>query len=286
MIVFSGTRSTALAWEVAKELRTNLGKSEVSSFPDGELYIRIDTPVKGKECALVQSTRTNQDLVELLLTLDTLKDLGATQVHAVIPYMGYARQDKRFKEGESLSAKIVLKMINEVSDSITTINCHFLDGAGESYYNNVHFNNLDAIPLIVEYFRNKAAKPLFIAPDKGSMGYAKEAAKQLNCEFDHLQKTRLSGTEVVIKNKKLSVKGMDVIMLDDIISTGGTIVEAAKVIRSWRPNSVSVGCVHGLFLKGMEIFQGAVDRLIATNTLDNPASKVSVAGLIAGHLKR
>ncbi|MCX6694824.1 MAG: phosphoribosyltransferase family protein, partial [Candidatus Altiarchaeota archaeon] len=114
----------------------------------------------------------------------------------------------------------------------------------------------------------------------------KEAAKQLNCEFDHLQKTRLSGSEVVITEKKLDVKGMDVIMLDDIISTGGTIAEAAKLIKSWKPASVNVGCVHGLFLKGIEMFQGAADRIVATNTLDNPVSRVSVAGVIARHLKR
>ena len=286
MLIFSGSRSTSLAWEVARNLGTQLSKSEITAFPDGELYVRIDSKVRGKECAVIQSTRTNQDLVELLISLDAIRDNGANQVHAVIPYMGYMRQDKVFKEGEALTAKTVLKLINEVADSITTVNCHFLDGSGEAYYNHVHFNNLDAIPLIAEYFRAKTQKPIFIAPDKGSMSYAKEAAKQLNCDFDHLQKTRLSGAEVVIKDKKLDVKGMDVIMLDDIISTGGTILEAAKVVRGWRPASVSVGCIHGLFLKGADMFQGVVEKLIATNTLDNPASKVSVAGLVAKHLKR
>lgn len=286
MILFGGTRSTALAWEVSKLLKTELGKLDVSNFPDGELYVRVDTPVKGKECAVIQSTRTNQDLLELLFTLDALRDIGAQQVHTIIPYMGYMRQDKRFKDGEALTSKTVLKLLHELSDSITTINCHFLDSEGEAFYNHVPMYNIDTIPLIAEYFRDKVRKPIFIAPDKGSLSYAKEAAKQLNCDFDHLQKTRLSGTEVVLKNKKLEVSGKDVIILDDIISTGGTIVEAAKIIRGWKPASVNVGCVHGLLLKGVEMFQGAVDRLVATNTLDNPVSRISVAGTIARHLKR
>jgi len=286
MIVFSGSRSTALGWEVCKLLRTELGRSEISPFPDGELYVRVHTPVRGQECAVIQSTRTNNDFMELLITLDLLRDLGANQVHVVIPYMGYMRQDKRFQEGEALSAKTMLKLVHELADTISVINCHFLDGPGFVYYEGVHMNNMDAIPLLAEYFRGKVSKPIFIAPDKGSLAYAKDAAKQLDCEFDHLQKTRLSGSEVVIKDKKLDVKGMDVIMLDDIISTGGTIAEAAKVIRGWRPASVNVGCVHGIFLNGTGMFQGVTEKLVSTNTLENPASKVSVAALIAMELKR
>jgi len=286
MIVFGGSRSTGLGWEVAKILGNDLGKSELAKFPDGELYIRIDTDVKGKECALIQSTRTNEDLIELLLTLDALRGQGATQVHAVIPYMGYMRQDKIFKKGEALSSKTVIKLVDEVSDSLSMVNCHFLNSEEEAFYHHTHISNLNAIPLLAEYLRSKISKPMVIAPDKGSLGYAMETAKLLNCDFDHLQKTRVSGTEVVVKNKKLDVKGKDVIILDDIISTGGTIVEASRIIRGWRPASINVGCVHGLFLKGVEMFQGVSDRLIATNTLDNPVAKVSVAGVIAKHLKK
>jgi len=286
MLIFGGTRSAALAWDVAKAAKGEVGKSEVRRFPDGETYVRVRSEVKRRECAYVQSVRSNDDLVEALLTIDALKDAGAHQVHAVMPYLAYMRQDKRFNPGEALSAKTALKLLHEVADSVTLVNCHFLNAGGEAVYHGISFMNIDAIPLLARSIAEKVKRPLVIAPDKGSLCYAKDAAGILGCEFNHLSKKRLSGTEVVIKSKELDVKGCDVIILDDIISTGGTIVEAVKVIRGWHPESVSVGCVHGLFLSGVESFQGVADRLVATNTLDNPVAKVSVAGLIADELRR
>ncbi|MFH1054938.1 MAG: ribose-phosphate diphosphokinase [Candidatus Altiarchaeota archaeon] len=286
MLVFGGTRSMTLAWDVAKALNAEYGKSEVKTFPDGEKYVRVLSKVAGRECAFIQSIRSNDDFMETLLMLDALRDQGATQVHAIAPYLSYMRQDKRFSEGEALSAKTILKTLHELSDSITTINCHFLNSGGEAVYNHVNFMNLDAIPLLAKEIGDKVKNPVVVAPDKGSMDYASKAAKILDCEFNHLSKKRLSGTEVTIKPKQLDVKGLDVIILDDIISTGGTIVEAVKVIRGWHPASISVGCVHGLFLNGIESFKGVADKLVSTNTLENPVSKVSVSNLIAADLRR
>ncbi|MBD3388084.1 MAG: ribose-phosphate diphosphokinase [Candidatus Altiarchaeales archaeon] len=286
MLVFGGTRSSGIAWSVAKALKSEVGKSEVKTFPDGEKYVKLLSKAEGRECAVVQSVRSNDDFMELLLMLDALRDMGAVQVHAIMPYMAYMRQDKRFTEGEALSAKTLLKVLDEFADSLTMINCHFLSEGGESFYKHVRFMNLDAVPLLVKYFRSKVKNPIVVAPDKGSMGYAKAAAEILDCDFNHLSKKRISGSEVVIKSKDLDVKGKDVIILDDIISTGGTIVESVKVIRGWKPASINVGCVHGLFLKGIESFTGVVDRLVSTDTLDNPVAKVNVADLIAEDLKR
>lgn len=286
MLVFGGTYSMGLAWTVAKSLDAQVGKSEVKTFPDGETYVKIASNVAGKECTVIQSVKTNDHLVELLLMLDALRDLGATQVNAVMPYLGYMRQDKRFSEGESLSAKTVLKTIDEVSDSITTINCHFLNSPGEAVYNNIRFMNLDAMPLLADHICKKVDKPAVIAPDKGSVGYAKCVADHLDCEFDHLTKKRISGHEVAVECKDMEISGHDVLILDDIISTGGTIVESVKVIRRCGPASINVGCVHGLFIKGIDSFKGVVDRLVATDTVENPVSKVSVAELIADDLRR
>jgi len=285
MLVFGGSRSTSLAWDVSKSLGCEIGKSEVRKFPDGETYVKLESKVSGVECAVVQSVRSNDDLVELMLMLDALMDCNATQVHAVMPYLAYMRQDKRFTPGEALSAKTVLKLIHELADSITTVNCHFLSAGGQSVYNHVGFMNLDAMPHLARHIGEKVEKPIFIAPDKGSLGYAKAAAAILDCEFNHLQKKRLSGTEVMMKPKELEVKGFDVIILDDIISTGGTIIEAVKIIRGWHPKSISIGCIHGLFLNGVDAFSGGVDRLVSTNTLENHAAKVNVAGLIGAHLR-
>jgi len=285
MIIFGGSNTTDLAWEVARELDTELGKREYEKFPDDEIYVRLKTDVEGRECAYVHSIKTSDDLVEALLMLDCLRDHGALQVHAVFPYLAYMRQDKRFKDGEALSAKTILKLVDEVSDQKAVINTHFLSGEGQEVYEKIRLTNLDAIPQLARYFKPKLEDPVVVAPDKGSMSYARRAAEILDCEFNHLQKKRISGEEVTVKDKNLDVKGKDVLMLDDIISTGGTILEASKVVKGYKPKSINVGCVHGLFLNGVEKFQGSVNRIIACNTLSSKLSKVSVAPVIARHLK-
>ncbi|VVB53653.1 Ribose-phosphate pyrophosphokinase [uncultured archaeon] len=284
-VVFAGPKSTDLAWETAKYLNAEQGKIEKRRFPDGEMYLKLDSQVKGKESVVVSSLREDGDILELLFLLDLLKDSGSTQVHAVIPYLAYQRQDKRFTPNEALTLKTLLTLIHEVSDSITVVNAHFLDAAGEYNFHNIPLKNLDATSLIVEYFKNKIRKPIVISPDKGAVATAKYAAELLNCSFDSLSKKRISGEEVVIKPKNLTVEGHDVIILDDIISTGGTLLTSAQIIRGWKPNSINVGCVHGLFMKGVEPFQGVVERIVATNTVVNPLAKVSVAPLIASSLK-
>jgi len=285
MIVYGATSSAGLAWEVAKKTRSGLGKLETKRFPDGEIYLRLLSKVKGKEVAVIRSARSSDEFMELFLLLDALKDNSASQVHAVIPYLGYTRQDKAFTDGEAQSAKTVLSILDELSDDITTVNCHFLDEAGNFTYKNVVIRNIDATVALTDFFKNKLKKPFVIAPDKGSTNYAKRAAEQMGCDFNHLEKKRLSGEEVVVRDKPLDVKGLDVLILDDIIATGGTIVEAAKVICGWKPSSINVGCVHGLFLSGLEPFKGVVDRIVSTNTLETQATKVSVADLIVSDLK-
>lgn len=285
MLIFGGTQSTGLAWSVAKHLKAENGKSEVKIFPDGEKYVRLNSKIEGEECAVIQTVRSNDDFVELLLMLDALRDFRAHQVHAIVPYLAYMRQDKRFNDGEALSAKTILKLIDEVSDNIMLFNCHFLNCPMEAVFHHIRFQNLCSMHKVVDYLGSKVSNPIFIAPDKGSIGFAKEGAQQLGCEFDHLKKTRLSGEDVEIEMKNLDVKGHDVIILDDIISTGGTIVESAKVIKHGHPKSINVGCIHGLFLKGIEQFKGTVDRLVSTDTVENPVSKVSVADIIAERLR-
>jgi ribose-phosphate pyrophosphokinase len=287
MIVFSGSSCQNLGRKVAEPIGARLGEAKIDRFPDDEVYIRVLTPVKGEECVFVQSTLGNDNLVELLLFLDLLRDLGASRVHAVVPYLGYARQDKIFNEGEALSAKTVLKILHEFPDTLTTVNCHFLDKEGTLEFHGIELTNIDAFPLIAGYFKDRLKKPVLIAPDKGSLHYARHAAEVIGCEFDHMQKTRLSSEEVKIETKKLSVKGKDALILDDMISTGGTIIEAAKLLKSQGAASVNVGCVHGVFSHGIDRIKSGVDTLVCTDTLDRgEISAVSVAGLIAKSLKR
>lgn len=285
MIVFGLEPSVGLSWEISKKLNCERGKLEVKSFPDGESYVRVMSRVKSKEAVAVSSARTSDDLINIFLLLDALRESGARVVHAVVPYLPYARQDKIFNEGEALSSRTILRILDELADDITTVNCHFLNESGIFNFKGVNIRNIDATPALTSYFKAKLKNPLVIAPDAGSLAYAKKAAHQLDCDFNHLQKKRVSGEEVVIKDKTIDAAGKDVLMLDDIISTGGTIVKSCQVIQSWKPASVSVGCVHGLFLNGIEQFQSVLDRLVSANTLESPVSKVSVADLVAADLK-
>ncbi len=280
MIVFGGSSSLKLAECVCKGLDADLGLVDYRRFPDGEHYIRILSDVENRDCVLIQTTDTNDSLVELLLMLDVFRDLKVRSIHTIIPYIGYSRQDKRFRVGESFSLKTILGLIDQFSDSITTVNCHFLNSAGKFQFENIWVRNLDAFPLVAEYFKDMLDNPLIISPDKGALEYAKKAAKIVGCEFDYLQKIRVSDHKVEIDLKKIGVEGMDVVLLDDMISTGGTVIEAAEVIRSQNARSVNAGCIHGVFSKGWDIFDGILDELVCTDTISLDISKISVSKLI------
>jgi len=285
MIVFGGSSSVGLAWDVSKSIGAQLGKNEVKTFPDGELHVKILSEVKNQDCVLIQSLRSSDNVMELLLFLDALTDQGAREVVAVTPYMAYSRQDRVFTKGEALSAKTLLRMVDELSSRIITINTHFMRGYGEGSFHKIRFTNLDALPLLVNYMKVRMKNPMVIAPDAGGLGMAKHAAELLECEFDHIKKKRLSGEEVSIETKTLDVKNKDVLVVDDIIATGDTILKVSEFVSDWRPKSLSVGCIHPLFTRGIDMFKGKLDRLVATNTLESQVSKVNVGPLIAKELK-
>jgi len=188
-------------------------------------------------------------------------------------------------DGESLSAKTILKIIDSLSDSIITVNCHFLKADGEFDFHGVKIRNIDAFPELANYFKDNVDNPFLIAPDKGSLDLVKNAAEIMGCEFDSLIKERVSGEEVKTEAKELDVNGKDVIILDDMISTGNTIINAAELIKSQHANSVSAGCVHGVFSQGLDKLKAATDGIVCADTIQSKVSKVSVAKLIAEKLE-
>jgi len=281
MIALGGSTSKRLAESVSKKLGSELGSIDYRRFPDGEIYLRLLSDVNHRDCVLIETTDSNDALIELLLLLDLLRDLNARKIYTVVPYLGYSRQDRRFMEGEAFSARTILKLIDQFSDSILTVNCHFLDSEGEFSFEGVKIRNLDAFPLVAEYFKNKLKKPVLISPDEGALKYAKRASEIINCEFDYLQKTRISDQEVKINTKKLDVSGKNVIILDDMISTGTTIIEAAKFIKAQGAKSIHAGCIHGVFSGGLQQFSGVLDDLVCTDTIPTEVSKITVADLIS-----
>ena len=281
MKIICGPASQLLAGRVSELTGYDLLLSEYKRFPDGEQYIRILDSFEGETVTIIQSTVNDSDLVSLLQLIDACCD--ACKINVVIPYMGYARQDKQFRKGESISARAVARTIK--ADNVLTINIH--DKSILDYFD-ANAVNLDATPVIGKYIKNLRLKdPLIIAPDDGAIGLAKNASKDLGLDYDFLEKTRLSGDTVSIKPKHLEVKGRDVIIIDDIISTGGTIAETILLLRSHGAHEVFTACVHPVLSSNavMKLFRAGVKSIIATDTIDKGVSVVSVAPVIGEAMK-
>lgn len=278
MNIIGGTASQLLAGRVAELMKSALLLSEFKRFPDGEQYTRILDDVAGEEVTIIQSTVNDSDFISLLQLIDACGD--AAKLDVVIPYMGYARQDKQFKKGEPISARAMARAIK--ADNVFTVNIHnesILD------YFNAKAKNLDATPMIGRYIKNMKFKDsLIIAPDDGAIALARNASKDLGIDYDFLEKTRHSGESVTIQPKNIAVKGRDVIIIDDIISTGGTMAETISLLKQRGAHEVFAACVHPVFSNNAiaKLFRAGVKGIIATDTIDKGVSVVSVAPVIAG----
>ncbi len=278
MNIIGGHASQLLAGRVSDALKSTLLICEFKRFPDGELYTRILDELAGESVTIIQSTVNDSDFVSLLQLIDACSE--ASRIDVVIPYMGYARQDKQFKRGEPISARAMASAIQ--ADNVFTVNIHnesILD------YFDAKATNLDATPMIGEYIKNmKFKNPLIVAPDDGAIALARNASKDLGIDYDFLEKTRLSGESVTIQPKNIAVKGRDVIIIDDIISTGGTMAETISLLKKQGAHEVFVACVHPVLSSNavLKLFKAGVKGIIATDTIDKGVSVVSVAPVIAG----
>lgn len=275
MKVVAGKSSPLLAKRIAERLGCELAKTSYKVFPDGELYVRVE---RVDEAVVVQSITSNEDLVRLMLIFDAL---GNAEITAVVPYMGYARQDREFNEGEAVSIRAVARLIESYADRIITVNIH--SEKAKSYFKRLV--NIDAMPLIGEYYKGRDV--VMISPDLGSLKRVEVASKHAGCEYDYLEKERISAEEVRIKPKNLDVSGRDVVIVDDIISTGGTIVEATKVLNSLGVRSVECACVHAVLAGDAlnKLFNAGVWNVIATDTIERSVSVISVADAIVSALR-
>ena len=303
-MIIGGSASQDLAAHVAKELGEELCYVEIKKFPDGEKYLRINGTIED-EVTVIQSTGFPQDenLMELIFLISTLKELGAKKVRVVVPYLGYARQEKRFNDGEAVSAKIVCQLIESAgADEFITFNIH--EECVLNFFN-IKARNVSAMPAIAEYldkkfFRKTDEKPLIIAPDKGAYGFAQEISEIIGCECTYLSKVRLGPDKVETRIVDVrcdgagentvnvdSVKGKHAIIIDDIIATGGTIVNAINILKQYGAKSVDVCCVHPVLVNDavLKIMAAGARDLSSTDTLKSDVSTISLAKLIADALR-
>lgn len=287
MLCFGGSTSQTLAREVSRIAGFDEGSLEVKTFPDGELYVRIETPVQGEDCAVIQSTSRPQgeNLLELLAVLETLRDMGAEKVAAVVPYYGYGRQDRRFKEGECVTSKMVAEHIQLHCDEFYTINIHkeaILD------FFDIPAHGLDAAPLLGEYFKGMDLEdPLVVGPDMGAQELATRVSEVLGCDKDCLEKKRLGPGQVEMKPKGIETAGKDIIIVDDIIDSGGTMLTALKTLKAKHASSVSIACIHPVLTGNIitRLYAAGARVVAATDTIPSQISEISVASLIADALK-
>jgi ribose-phosphate pyrophosphokinase len=288
--VISGPASKELAEKISALTGYPNVPVAAKVFPDGESYVRLEGNLQGESVAIVQTTcPPMQDgrLFQLAFMADAAKRGGANKVTAVVPYLAYARQDKMFLAGEGVSVETVARMLKAAGiDELLTVNIH-----SENTLKQFPFpaKTVSAIPLLAEYFVQKGFRKAYaLSPDKGAMYIAKQAQAVLGGEAGHLNKQRDRYTGQTKQTAEgLNVKDQTVIIFDDIISTGGTIVGAAKILRQLGAKHVFCACVHGLLIGDAEkrILDAGVEEIVGTDSVPGSVSKVSLAPLISQELK-
>ena len=284
VIIVGGSSSRDLAKEMASILDCTYIQAASTRFPDGECYTRIDVESLDDDVVIVQNTYPNDNLIEMFLIQDAVKRLGAKTITLVIPYFGYARQDRVFKPGEPESAKVMCKHLGLICDRVVTIDIH--KEAVLDYFDCPHVD-LKAASVIADYFKDRKID-LVLSPDIGAAGRAKDVGERMGVPYDHLEKTRLSSVDVRIAPAKMDCTGKKVLIVDDMISTGGTIIAAAQALREAGAESVSVACTHGVFVNNaIERLTGSsLDAALCCNTLENEVSHISVAEIICEAIRR
>jgi len=288
--LISGTAHPVLAEAVAQQMGVPLCDAHVGRFPDGEIDIKINDDVRGADCFVLQplSPPVNENWVELLLLLDCLKRASAGRVTAVMPYYGYARQDRKTAARTPISAKLVANLITEAgADRVLTLDLHA--GQIQGFFD-IPVDHLFAKPVLLAAIRKlDIENPVIVTPDVGGIRMARAYAKALHADLAIVDKRRISGSEIAIEHIIGEVSGRNVVIVDDMISTGASISEASAILRTEGARQIVIAVSHAVFCGPAveRLDEAPVDMILTTDTI--PAGKqsprnlhtVSVAPLLA-----
>jgi ribose-phosphate pyrophosphokinase len=296
--LFSGSANRDLAEEVAGNLDIELGDATIATFSDGEIMIRINENVRGSDVFVIQSTcmPVNDHIIELLLMVDALKRASAGRITAVIPYYGYARQDRKVQPRVPISAKMVADLITAVgTNRVLTVDLHA--GQIQGFFN-IPVDNLYASPVLLDYMTKKfdPNNLVIVSPDAGGVERARAFAKRLNCTIAIVDKRREKANVCEIMNVIGDVRGQDTLLLDDMVDTAGTLAQAASALMAKGARRVSAACTHAV-LSGPAVDRinaSPIEELIVTNTIPLNSKKeqcskltvLSVADLLGEAIKR
>ncbi len=268
--IFTGSSNVPLASAVCNYLEIPLGGAKIGRFPDGEKFIKLEDDVRGRDCFVIQSTCRPVDdhLVELLICLDCLRRASAKRITAVIPYFGYARQDRKDEGRVPITAKLVANIVTVAgADRVLAIDLHARQLQG---FFDIPVDHLTAELVLGKYFRDKKIDNLaVISPDVGNMKIAARYASHLGGELAIIHKKRLSGNEVSADEIIGQVEGKNILMCDDIIATAGTICSAAKLVKQRGAKNIYVGSTHGVFAAEAldRLKQAPIDEVVVTDTI-------------------
>ena len=275
--VFAGNSHTALAEEIASIMGKPLGKATVTTFSDGEIAVNLWETVRGMDCYIVQSTcdPVNNNLMELLIMIDAMKRASAGRINAVIPYYGYARQDRKAKARDPITAKLVADLLMAAgADRVVSMDLHAAQIQG---YFDIPVDHLLGMPVLAKYFVEKGMEDVVVvSPDHGSVTRARNLAQYLNCPIAIVDKRRPEPNKSEIMNIIGNIDGKNCILIDDMIDTAGTITNAANAIRELGAKSVCAAATHPI-LSGPAIQRledSAIEEIVLLNTVPIPEEKL------------
>ena len=294
--VFAGNSHLELAEEIASIMGKPLGRATVTKFSDGEISVNLWETVRGMDCYIVQSTcdPVNDNLMEILIMIDAMKRASAGRIKAVIPYYGYARQDRKAKARDPITAKLVADMLVAAgADRVLTMDLHAAQIQG---YFDIPVDHLVGMPILAKYFAEKNMENVVVvSPDHGSVPRARNMAQILNCPIAIVDKRRPEPNKSEIMNIIGDIEGKNCILMDDMIDTAGTITNAANALKDLGALSVNACATHAV-LSGPAIERiqsSAIEELVLLNTIPLPEEKktdkmkvISVAPLFAEAMTR
>ncbi|MDP8023375.1 MAG: ribose-phosphate diphosphokinase [Nitrososphaeria archaeon] len=283
--VISGSSNAPLSYLLSRQLKVDLTPAEIRKFPDNEKYVRIDGDVSNKNVVILQSMafRPDEYLIESLLLASAAKDAGAKSVTLAAAYFPYARQDERFKPGEPVSVSVVAQLLTAAGvDNLVTVDVHrhrVLDFA--SIFKG-KWIDVSVMPYLVSYGKKSGLidnDTFIVGPDSEAIQWAKIAAESAGLSnYGALRKKRFGDTEVTVSGE-LNLEGKKVFIVDDIISTGSTIIEASKAIKEMGGKLVGVACAHGLFVNEAlyKLYREGISEVYSSDTVPNQTTRVSSA---------